>query len=41
MGRANLGEAAVVLQPASITLQDFEKRPSSRRDVGAGTVQGV
>lgn len=35
MGRANLGEAA------SITLQDFEKRPSSRRDVGAGTVQGV
>lgn len=41
MGRANLGEAAVVLLPASIALQDFEKRPSSRRDVGASTIQGV
>lgn len=40
MGRANLGEAVVALPP-SISLQDFEKRSSSGRDVGASTIQGV
>lgn len=40
MGHANLGEAAVALAPG-ITLEDFEKRSSSRRDVGASTIQGV